>query len=111
MPGMSKYFQVSAEQVNLTLIFFFIVFAAGMLFWGPLSDKYGRRLILIAGLAIYSLAGFLCAISQDINQLIAFRILIHLHKRLRLEREALFPLFRLQCPGDDWGAHALSASI
>lgn len=41
LPGMSKYFQVSAEQVNLTLIFFFIVFAAGMLFWGPLSDKYG----------------------------------------------------------------------
>ena len=75
LPGMSKYFQVSAEQVNLTLIFFFIVFAAGMLFWGPLSDKYGRRPILIAGLAIYSLAGFLCAISQDINQLIAFRIL------------------------------------
>ena len=32
LPGMSKYFQVSAEQVNLTLIFFFIVFAAGMLF-------------------------------------------------------------------------------
>ena len=75
LPGMSKYFPVSAEQVNLTLIFFFIVFAAGMLFWGPLSDKYGRRPILIAGLAIYSLAGFLCAISQDINQLIAFRIL------------------------------------
>jgi DHA1 family bicyclomycin/chloramphenicol resistance-like MFS transporter len=75
LPGMSKYFQVPAEQVNLTLIFFFLFFAAGMLFWGPLSDKYGRRPILIAGLAIYSLAGFLCAISQDINQLIAFRIL------------------------------------
>ena len=75
LPGMSKYFQVSAEQVNLTLIFFFIVFAAGMLFWGPMSDRYGRRPILIIGLAIYSLAGFLCAISQDINQLIAFRIL------------------------------------
>lgn len=75
LPGMSRYFQVSADQVNLTLIFFFIVFAAGMLFWGPLSDRYGRRPILITGLAIYSLAGFLCAISQDINQLIAFRIL------------------------------------
>lgn len=75
LPGMSRYFQVSAEQVNLTLILFFLFFAAGMLFWGPLSDRYGRRPILIAGLAIYSLAGFLCAISQDISQLILFRIL------------------------------------
>jgi len=75
LPGMSRYFQVPAEQVNLTLIFFFLFFAAGMLLWGPLSDRYGRRPILIAGLAVYSLAGFLCAISQDISQLIAFRIL------------------------------------
>ena len=75
LPGMAKYFQVSAEEVNFTLIFFFLFFAAGMLIWGPLSDKYGRRPILITGLAIYSLAGFLCAASQDIGQLIVFRIL------------------------------------
>jgi len=74
LPGMAQYFQASAEEVNLTLILFFVFFAAGMLFWGPWSDKYGRRPILLVGLCIYTLAGFLCAASQDINQLIFFRI-------------------------------------
>lgn len=75
LPGMAQYFQVSAEEVNLTLILFFVFFAAGMLFWGPWSDKYGRRPVLLIGLSIYSLAGFGCAASQDINQLIFFRVL------------------------------------
>ncbi|ADN35774.1 major facilitator superfamily MFS_1 [Methanolacinia petrolearia DSM 11571] len=46
LPGMVDYFGVPVMLVNLTLILFFIVFSAGMLFWGPLSDKYGRRPIL-----------------------------------------------------------------
>jgi DHA1 family bicyclomycin/chloramphenicol resistance-like MFS transporter len=75
LPGMAQYFRVSADQVNLTLILFFVFFAAGMLFWGPWSDKYGRRPILLIGLSIYSLAGFCCAASQDIGQLMAFRAL------------------------------------
>lgn len=74
LPGMAQYFRASAEEVNLTLILFFLFFAAGMLFWGPWSDKYGRRPVLLIGLSVYSLAGFLCAASQDINQLIFFRV-------------------------------------
>jgi MFS transporter, DHA1 family, multidrug resistance protein len=58
---MTQYFQVSAEQVNLTLILFFVFFAARMLFLGPLSDRHGRRPILLVGLSIYSLAGFCAA--------------------------------------------------
>jgi DHA1 family bicyclomycin/chloramphenicol resistance-like MFS transporter len=42
LPGMSDYFHVSVGITNLTLILFFIFFSVGMLFWGPLSDKYGR---------------------------------------------------------------------
>jgi DHA1 family bicyclomycin/chloramphenicol resistance-like MFS transporter len=72
---MAKYFGVTSDLTNLTLILFFVFFAAGTLFWGPLSDKYGRRPILLIGLSIYSLAGFLCAGSQDIYHLILFRIL------------------------------------
>jgi DHA1 family bicyclomycin/chloramphenicol resistance-like MFS transporter len=74
LPGMAQYFRASAEEVNLTLILFFLFFAAGMLFWGPWSDKYGRRPVLLIGLSIYSLAGFSCAASQDINQLVFFRV-------------------------------------
>lgn len=75
LPGMAEHFHASSDLVNLTLILFFVFFAAGNLFWGPQSDKYGRRSVLIVSLSIYSLAGFLCAGSEDIYYLIVFRIM------------------------------------
>lgn len=75
LPSMGDYFNVSATITNLTLILFFLFFSFGMLFWGPLSDKYGRRPILLIGLAIYIVASAACAVSWDIWHLIGFRIL------------------------------------
>jgi MFS transporter, DHA1 family, multidrug resistance protein len=75
LPGMGDYFNVSVDLTNLTLILFFIFFSVGMLFWGPLSDKYGRRPVLLAGLALYVAASAACAVSWDIWHLIFFRIL------------------------------------
>lgn len=74
LPGMALYFGVSADLANLTLILFFVFFGAGTLFWGPLSDRYGRRPVLLAALSIYTAASLGCALSGDIHQLIAFRI-------------------------------------
>jgi len=75
LPGMALYFNVSADLTNLTLILFFVFFSAGMLLWGPLSDKYGRKPVLLIGLSIYSAASIACAGACDIHHLIAFRIL------------------------------------
>ncbi|MFA7199468.1 MAG: MFS transporter, partial [Methanoculleus sp.] len=75
LPGMGDYFGVSASETNLTLILFFLFFSLGLLFWGPLSDKYGRRPVLLTGLALYIAASIGCAASLDIWHLIAFRIL------------------------------------
>ncbi|WP_424357001.1 multidrug effflux MFS transporter [Methanocella sp. MCL-LM] len=75
LPGMATVFDVPVNLVNLTLILFFVFFAAGILIWGPLSDKYGRKPILLAGLMIYLAASIMCALSTDIYQLITFRIL------------------------------------
>lgn len=75
LPAMTEYFNVHEYQTNLTLILFFIFFSIGTLIWGPLSDKYGRRPILIIGLTGYTIASALCALSSDIYQLILFRIL------------------------------------
>jgi MFS transporter, DHA1 family, multidrug resistance protein len=75
LPAMTKYFHTPQTLTNLTLILFFAFFSAGTLFWGPLSDKYGRRPVLLIGLALYSLASVFCAVSLNIYLLIVFRIL------------------------------------
>ena len=75
LPRMADNFQVSVSLINLTLTLFFIFYAAATLLWGPLSDKYGRKPILIIGLILYTAASVLCALSTNVYQLIGFRIL------------------------------------
>ena len=73
MPTMGAYFQTTAAMINLTLIVFYIFFAAGIIVFGPLSDKYGRKPILIFGLILYLIGSIACALSATVQQLILFR--------------------------------------
>lgn len=75
LPSMTQYFGVPEYQTNLTLILFFIFYAIATLVWGPLSDRYGRRPILLVGLTCYTVAGALCALSPNIFMLMFFRVL------------------------------------
>lgn len=75
LPRMAENFKAAPSLINLTLILFFIFYAAGSLFWGPLSDKYGRKRILLIGLVIYTVASAQCAFSGNVYQLIVFRII------------------------------------
>ncbi len=75
LPGMVNYFQTSVSITNLTLTFFFFFMSVGILIFGPLSDKYGRKPILLISLAVYALFSVFCALSGSIFQLIAARIL------------------------------------
>lgn len=75
LPQLADHLQTSQTQVNHTLSWFFVVYASGLLFWGPLSEKYGRKKILFIGVFIYVFASILCALSQNILQLTASRIL------------------------------------
>lgn len=74
LPSMSEVFGVSTALTNLTLVAFFFFYAVGTLFWGPMSDKYGRRLILIIGSAMYAAASMVCALAPDVYILIAARV-------------------------------------
>ncbi len=75
MPAIREHFAVDMGTVQLTLSLAFLGGAVGQLFYGPLSDRFGRRPLLIAGLALYVAASAACMFAQSIEQLIAARFL------------------------------------
>ena len=75
LPKMVNTFHTSEGILNLTITFFFIFYALGMLFWGPLSDKFGRKKILTIGMIIYCVGSLLCANANNIPLLICFRVI------------------------------------
>lgn len=75
MPTMTDYFQTTSAMVNLTLIAFYFFFAIGIILFGPISDKYGRKPILISGLLLYTAGSAASALSISIEQLIFFRVI------------------------------------
>jgi DHA1 family bicyclomycin/chloramphenicol resistance-like MFS transporter len=75
LPKMVELFGGSLKLVNMTLIVFFVLFAASSLIWGTLSDKYGRKPVLVISLGTYAVSSLLCAFSGNIYQLILFRAL------------------------------------
>lgn len=74
VPGMADYFNTDVSLVNLTLVGYYAFFALGMLVFGPLSDKHGRRPVLLAGVGLYSVASAACAMAPTIESLIAARV-------------------------------------
>lgn len=73
--SISRDFGTPYENVQLTLSLFLVGFAVGQLFVGPLSDRFGRRPVLIVGMSLFSAASLLCAFSTGIEALIALRFL------------------------------------
>lgn len=66
MPEMTKYFNTSPALVSMSLTTGMIGLAAGQVFIGPLTDKYGRRHILIGSMILFAAASLLCIFSADI---------------------------------------------
>jgi|HubBroStandDraft_1064217.scaffolds.fasta_scaffold00040_7 DHA1 family bicyclomycin/chloramphenicol resistance-like MFS transporter len=73
LPELSRVFAASPDQTQWTLSGFLLGFSAGQLFCGPLADRHGRKPLLLAGLLVFSLGGFGCALSQSLTGLIACR--------------------------------------
>jgi len=74
LPTLADSFATSPSQVQLTLSGFFVGFGLGQLVYGPLSDHWGRRPPLLAGIALYVGASLLCALSTRVTALIALRL-------------------------------------
>ena len=73
MPQLQETFGAGVSAVQLTLSIFLAGFALGQVVCGPLSDRWGRRPVLLAGLALFTLAGLACAGSTSLAMLVAAR--------------------------------------
>jgi len=73
LPALSRVFAVDPARVQLTLSVFLAGFACAQLVYGPLSDRFGRRWVVVGGLCLYLAASAACALAQSIDQLIAAR--------------------------------------
>ncbi|WP_293796373.1 multidrug effflux MFS transporter [uncultured Bosea sp.] len=65
----------SAGSLQLTISCYILGLALGQLFYGPISDRYGRRPVLMVGLAVYTAASVAAALTPGIEALIATRFL------------------------------------
>lgn len=74
LPHMMGVLNASQSAVNLSLSLFLIFFALGILVWGPISEKYGRKPILLMGLVLYALGSAGCALSGHVSMLVLSRV-------------------------------------
>ena len=72
-PAISRAFDTSSQAVQWSLSVFLYGNAAGHLFFGPLSDRYGRKPVLLVGIAAFAVTSFGCALALDIESFYAYR--------------------------------------
>lgn len=72
-PAIAREFLTDTEHVQLSLASYFVGLALGQLFYGPIADRYGRRVPLIVGVSLFTLASLACALAPSLDWLIAAR--------------------------------------
>src|SRR5437016_10874333 len=75
LPLLAGIFDDSPARVQLVLSLYLAGIAAGQLVYGPLSDRFGRRPVLIAGLAMFLFGTGLCGVAPQLDALILRRVL------------------------------------
>lgn len=74
-PSMAADIGVPARELGLLLSSFFAAFAVGQLLVGPLSDRYGRRPLVVLGLVVFIAGSVWCARAEGMNELIVGRVI------------------------------------
>lgn len=74
IPQMTEDFNAPSSEVTLTVTIFFIFYAVGMLICGTISDKFGRKPVLIITMALFTAGSALCALSSTLPMLIGSRV-------------------------------------
>ncbi|MDF2076733.1 Bcr/CflA family multidrug efflux MFS transporter [Pseudomonas mendocina] len=72
-PTLALQFGTDVEHIQLSLAAYFVGIAIGQLFYGPLADRFGRRVPLLVGVTLFSLASLACALAPSLEWLVAAR--------------------------------------
>ena len=75
LPDIVRLLDATSAQGQLTISAYLVGFAVGQVVYGPLSDRHGRKPVLLAAIALYCLASLLCALSTSMAMLISARFL------------------------------------
>jgi|SRR5579862_334412 len=73
LPDISRSLQAPILDVQLTISSYLFGFAVGQIFYGPVSDRIGRKPVLLTALVLYGFASIGCALAQSVDGLIALR--------------------------------------
>ena len=74
LPALQDDLRAPMSQVQLTLAALLLAFGVSQLAWGPLSDRFGRRPILLWGMGLYVLAALACVLAPSMELLILARV-------------------------------------
>jgi MFS transporter, DHA1 family, multidrug resistance protein len=75
LPDISRALHAPILDVQLTISSYLFGFAVGQIFYGPISDRIGRKPVLLTALVLYGFASVGCALAQSVHGLIALRFL------------------------------------
>ncbi|MCY4337528.1 MAG: MFS transporter, partial [Gammaproteobacteria bacterium] len=75
LPYLPEYFGTTNELVKLTMSLWMMAYGGLLLIFGPLSERFGRRPVLVGAMAVFTLCSFLCTIATSIEQLIIVRVI------------------------------------
>lgn len=74
MPAIGRALNTDIASIQLTFSAFLVGFSLGQLFWGPISDRYGRKLPIMIGMILFIIGSVGCALSTDIAHMMAGRV-------------------------------------
>jgi len=75
MPNIADFFGTSSARMTYSLSTFFMGFAIGQIIYGPLLDRFGRKIPLYIGVSLSILASLACIFSWDVGSFIVFRFI------------------------------------
>src|SRR5436190_13744046 len=75
LPDIARFLRASTSDVQLTLSAYLLGLAVGQAIYGPVSDRFGRKPVLLSALLLFCVASALCAVAADIYTLITARAL------------------------------------